>query len=795
MSGSSRLVRTVAGVAAAAAILFVAAVPAAGAPPTTGAVAGSLTDGSTPVIDAAVDLLLPDNRIVARDRTDTDGRFRLPDVQPDAYLLRFSLPGGLVQYTPGRVNRNDAKPLRVRAGGTFAVDELVVPHGTLGGRITTDAGAPAPGARVRLHRTDGVAVSTTGTDAAGDYRFPYPPNGQFVLAVAAAQRGATDQWAPRRRSRAQAARITLAPGADIRTDERLLPSGALTGRFTRDGGPVANVVVVAHSPVSAAETVISSTAADGTFRLRPYPGAYRVEFRVPTGLNLLDQWAGGAESERASTAVRVVADQEVVLDERALPTGRIAGRLTDAGGRPARRAAVVVSDAARDRRFQATTADDGSWFLTVWPGSYRVRYSTGTQSQWAVGRTAREAADPVTVTAGGASTVDDALLPTGILTVTAVDAATGAALTSFCADATNGYTFRSACTDTGMAKVGELGAGVYQVTVSDDERLNTVVREVEVVSGRRTRLPVSLAPAARFSVTLVDAGTGEPVTSGCVHALPADRAPEPGQGIGACVDGAGRLVLDRVRPDRYVLFAAAYDDVHGAQWVGAQGGVGAMAQARVFAADPGSTVEVAIRLDGRGSIAGVVTDADTGDPIANAVVGVWGAAGSTDASGAYTLDGLGPYRWTVYTEHDAYAGRWSGGGNDRLAATPVPVEPGQATGYDVRLGRGTTLTGTISAPDGRLPDQATVWVVDALTFDTLASATAGADGRYTAHVAGPRPVKLLVEAKFGIFWMHGWHTDRPGPGSPDFAAATPVSVAAGGTQTVHVTAPGPPPED
>jgi hypothetical protein len=794
MSIPSRLVRAVAGVAAVAAVLLAvppAGVPAAAAAPTTGTVAGSVTDGATPVMNAAVDLLLPDNRIVAQARTDADGRFRLAEVRPGTYVLRFSLPGGLVQFLPGRLSRADAKPIQVRAGREFTVDETVLPHGTLAGRITTDVGAPAPGARVRLHRTDGVQVSTVLADRDGNYGFAYPPNGRFVLAVAVAGRGAPDQWVPRRRVRAEAARIDLAPGADVRRDERLLPLGTLTGRFTRDGVPVANVTVVAHSPTSAFETVTNATAADGTFRLRPYPGAYKVEFRVPTRLNLLDQWAGGAESERASVAVRVVAEEEVVLDERALPTGRIAGRLTGADGRPPERSAVVVSDPARDRRFQATTADDGSWFLLVRPGAYAVRYSTSVQSQWAVGRTSRDAADPVTVVAGGETIVDDALLPTGVLTITAVDAGTGAALTSFCADATNGYTFRTACTEEGMAKFGEIGAGSYEVTISDGDRLDTVARDVEVVSGRRTRLPARLAPAAGFAVTLVDAGTGEPVPNGCVNALPADRAPEPAQGIGGCADDTGRLVLDRLRPDRYVLFAQAYDDVHGAQWVGPQGGVGAMADARAFVADPGAAVDVTVRLDGRGAITGVVTDADTGDPVPDAVVGVWGAAASTDATGGYTLDGLGPYRWTLYTEHGDHAGQWSGGGNDRLAATGVPVAIGRATAYDVRLGRGTTLAGTISA-GGRLPEQATVWVVDALTFDTLATGRAGADGRYTAHVAGPRPVKLLVEAKFGIFWMTGWHADRPGSGAPDFAAATQVFVAADGTQELNVNASGPP---
>jgi protocatechuate 3,4-dioxygenase beta subunit len=791
----STSLRRAARVVLTAALLTAAPAPAAAGPAAgpaaaaTGVVVGVLDDDGTPVPDAVVDLLLPNGAPRGQVRTDAEGRFRFADVPPATYLLRFSLQGGLVQFFPGRLVAAEAKQIRVLAGREFVADETVAPHGRIGGLITTDGGAPAPGARVRLHSADGREVAAVLTGPDGGYRFAYTPTGRFTLAVAAAERGATYQWAPRRRTRAQATPVTLAKNVDSRLDERLLPSGMITGRFTRDGVPIANVTVVAHSQATTADTVSHWTAADGTFRLLPYPGAYKVEFRVPTRMDLLDQWAGGAESERTTAPVRVAAGEEVSLDERALPTGRLSGRLAAASGGPPGRVGVSVSDPTRDRQYQATTAEDGTWFRTVRPGSYAVRYSTATQSQWAVGRTSRETADPVVVPAGGATTVDDTFLATGALTVTAADARTGAPLTSFCADVQNGYTFLGACTEDGTVKIGEIGAGTYEVKVTDGVRLDAVTRDVRVIPGRRTTASARLSLATGFAVTLVDAVTGEPVRSGCVTVLPADRAAEPGQGIGGCVDDTGRATMDQVVPDRYVLFAAAYDDVHGAQWVGTGGGVGARADARVFTAAGGETVDVTVRLDGRGAIAGRVTDADTGDPVPRATVGVWGAATSTEEDGTYLLDGLGPYRWTVYTQHDDYAGQWSGGGNDRLTATRVSVAEGASAPFDVGLGRGTTVTGTVATADGRVPDQSTVWVIDALTFDELATGRAGADGRYTVHVAGPRDVKLLVESKFGVLWTIGWHA---GPiAAPDFATAAVVPVPVAGALTRDVTAPGP----
>ena len=49
---------------------------------------------------------------------------------------------------------------------------------------------------------------------------------------------------------------------------------------------------------------------------------------------MLDQWATGKETEWAADVITVRADTEVVLEEKALPTGRVEGRLLDAAGRP-----------------------------------------------------------------------------------------------------------------------------------------------------------------------------------------------------------------------------------------------------------------------------------------------------------------------------------------------------------------------------------------------------------------------------------------------------------------------------
>ncbi|MFI5916257.1 collagen binding domain-containing protein [Dactylosporangium sp. NPDC051541] len=379
---------------------------------TIGSVAGTLTDGTVTVADAGVDLLLlPYGVAIKQTSTDTTGAFRFADVSPQTYALRFRLPGGLVQFHPSVAEPGSAAPITVAAGAETTVHESVMPHGTLGGRITTDSGRPASGARVQVYPiTGGSPLATVLTGANGAYQFGYPPSGQVRVAVAAAERGATIQWAYRQRSYTQANPVTVTAGQHTTVNERLFPSGAIVGRFTRNGIPVPNVVVYAYSQTNTAESVSNWTAADGTFRLSPYPGSYTVKFVVPSGTGL-DQWLGGAESQSATRPVRVNAGQTVFVDERQRLTGLVRGRLTDAAGQPSAGSAVVVYDTARGRQFEATTADDGTWFVTTWPGTYAVRFETETQVQWATGKRSSANADPVVVAANGTTVVDDALLP------------------------------------------------------------------------------------------------------------------------------------------------------------------------------------------------------------------------------------------------------------------------------------------------------------------------------------------------------------------------------------------------
>ena len=744
----------------------------------TGSITGLILDAGAPVPNVTVSLQLTfAPATIAQTVSDADGQFRF-EAAPGFYKVRFDFVGGLVQFLPGTTDFNAATEVEVLAGLSVPVEDSVIPHGSLVGQITNSAGEPATNAVVGITRLDGVPITTVAVDRTGHYELPFVTPRTVNVFASAARASAPRQWVPQQKSRADADAFAVTVGQTTTVDEKLLPLGAVSGRFVSAAGPVPNAGVLADSLAGPAESVSSPTRADGQFRLLAYPGTYRLKFTSP---ETLDQWAHGQEAQWRADLVTVTADSEVVISETALPIGRISGHLNDSTGQPVAGAGVVIADPARGRSFQAATDDTGGWFATVRPGPYQVRFSTANQAQWAFGEASPATADPVTVVADQETVVDDSLTAPGSLRVRAVDARTGAPRSTFCASATNDFVFLQSCTDTGTVRFDAIGAGTYTVTVADDVFLDSVNPGVRVTSGRLTSLTARMRPGATLAISVTDAVTGAPVGGVCVNGQPADRAASPGEFLGDCTDDAGMITLTRVRPDRFVLFAGVFDGVHGAQWVGPHGGVGSRAAAQVVTTRSGEITKLRVRLDGSGSIAGVVTDRATGAPVDGAVIDVGPTGSVTGSDGRYTLDGLGPYQWVAFFSHPDYAGQWSGGGNNRLTATPIRVRSGQVTAHNAALRRGTTLTGRITGPAGQPPDFAEVAVVNAHTFDTLVHLNTGADGVFTTHVLGPQDVKLLIVAAIDGLPVTVWYRD-----AVDFGHGRTIPVPASGTKRVDV---------
>lgn len=190
---------------------------------------------------------------------------------------------------------------------------------------------------------------------------------------------------------------------------------------------------------------------------------------------------------------------------------------------------------------------------------------------------------------------------------------------------------------------------------------------------------------------------------------------------------------------------------------------------------PGTTVGVDLAMPSGGQIAGTVTAATGGEPLAEIEVCAEGKGGgncaTTGSNGEYTISKLLTGEYEVKFEREYNGGNF-------IAQTQGKVEvvtPATTTGVDAKMATGGEITGTVKAPGGGRPS--TVQVCAELSSPFVSScAYTNASGSYTLR-GMPTSKSYLV--RFSAFAEGVNYAPQYYEGSPTRAGATPVSVVAG----------------
>ncbi len=474
--------------------------------------------------------------------------------------------------------------------------------------------------------------------------------------------------------------------------------------------------------------------------------------------------------------------------------GSISGSVTTAEGRPIADVHVTVHSADNtNTRRNAQTGADGTFSVPdVDPGDYKFEfYFTEFQPQWAYNADSFETATTFTVVVGQNTVVNEKLRPMGTLSVTAVDATTGAGLNKFCIAAA-GEVGRYACTENGVAVARDVPPGEYSIDVRAEEGVY-FEEQVRAVARPDTTTDVvaKLAPGATVTTTIRDKATGAPISRACLALSRPDAGGLSPSEAGWCSDSTGKITASPVRAGNYQVFVVP-GGAYGAQWVGWTGGTGDRDKARQMTVAVGRDNTIApIRVDKAGTITGTVTDKDTGEPVPGicayphaATAGAGGGGPEdgrcTDATGRYTLRGLGPYTWPViFTDATGgYGWQWSGGAAHRKAATPVKVTVGGNAKADAKLVKAAKVTGKITIVGGDPDVQGTALAYSAVTGDIAGPYAPTGDYENGVYVLGglaSQEVKIAFDASTAGY-LDSWYRD-----ADSFRKATPVRVRAGTT--------------
>jgi hypothetical protein len=760
------------------------------------AAAGGNVDGvyvdhaGAPILDAFVAAWAEDGSYLGGASTDAQGRYLLAGVPEGVARLSFQTES-LTQWAPGELDQEAGRLYQVPADGTLTVDERRLPTGVVSGTVTGSDGGPAAWVQVLVRDLARDSYAYTFADDSGRYSTTVWAGDHHVGFGPDTAR----QWSPRAASEENADTISVAAGASVRLDETLLATGTVRGRLTTaDGGPLASTQVLLYA--GDLRMFGGYTDDQGDYSFPVLPGDYVVGFQAD--INGAEQYVPGAVDRSKATVYTVAAGQTVVADDSALKPASVSGRLAGADGEAKADFQVYVTSTDDQRGYGATTGSDGTWRVDdVYPGDYQVSFSSpsGSRTQWAYGKTSREAAEVITVAGGAAVTVDETWLTGATLAVEAVDEVTGAPVGDFCVQVEVGGGYDQGCATGGTATVADLasGTGVVDVLPGDTTYfLRDDDNPITLAAGRTTTITVPLAKGGKVSFTAADRKTGSPVEETCFVLMTAGDGGLP-DGYGNCTGAGGRSTTDALAPGTYAAFAIAPGSF-GHQWVGPAGGTGDQrAAARIVVKADRTVAAPAARLDQAGSITGVVKGAD-GTPIEDADVSftAWSfGAGSihsvnTDSRGRYTLSKLGPYAWPLSFTANGHPRQWSGKVGNRFKAVHIPVKVGTPATYNITLSRGAALTGKVIIPAGLPADGWRLTAINAVTGDQMGefdSYGQGPGGTYRMAVIGDQQVKISwLATGQGDIIKRGWYDH-----AIDQNAATRVAVPASGTKRVNVT--------
>ncbi|MFD0747403.1 carboxypeptidase-like regulatory domain-containing protein [Phytohabitans flavus] len=734
----------------------------------TGTVQGRLTDqAGDPVAQASVYIDAKPYRYRAPGATtDADGRYSFTGVPAGEVTLQF------VKF-PFRVwahqehGQATAKKYTLRPNQTLTVDESLLPTGTLTGLITDAEGNPAQ-TSVVAHEVDGDGAYNTYTGADGWFSLTVPA-GRWRVELN------VRQWVPGKIDEAEGRIFRVAAGQSVEVNESLRPTGALRVELrTGSSGVSQHSFALWHGGTKVA-FVNGTNVGSRTFE-NILPGDYLFSYD--------EYFAPGTLRMENAVPVKVRPGLTRTLEVTHPARSTLSGRVTLPTGEPAPGLNVqadVIADGAHQRH-TAQTGTDGEWQMTgVFPESYRITLSNSS-------RELSQDGGEVTVAAGGSASVDSTWHTGGSLTVTAVDATTGAPVSNYCVAVVE--KFGGFCTQGSTVTVAGLAAGPTLVTLnmlSGSDYLGKNDVPVTIPAGGQATLTIPVEIGGRFNARAVNRATG--TTAGgsvCFYAV------IPGTGgtserASACTNNQGTGTSGALAPGTYQLFVKPPDgSAYGAQWFTPAGGTGDQRQAAKFKIKAGKTTRLGtILLDPAGSVTGVVRDAN-GQPVEHVEVGVTAFEiprselfpEGTDEAGRYTIRNLGPYAWPLlFTPIADLPRQWSGATGNRFQAETVPVTSGATSTYDTTLSAGAKVTGTVTITPGD-----TAWSGGRLkargvtSGDLLAVGDVPAQGgAYEFRVIGGGPVNLE------------WYLADPVTKSTGRYDGNPVGVPANGRKQLDLT--------
>ena len=670
--------------------------------------------------------------------------------------------------------------------------------------------SPLSGIEVDVYDSNQNFVDSATTDATGAYTLSGLTPGSYEVGFSdfSNQNPHVSQYFNGKTTLNAADSVTVASGSTTGgIDAQLEPGGTISGAVTDASThtPVGNVDVTV---LDSSGNYVNGTRTDagGRYAVGGLGSeSYRVQFTPRSDSPYAQQFYSGKASQASADAVSVTGGQTTGgINAQLAAASRITGTVTAAATQqPISGVQVDVLDAGGTSVSSAYTSATGSYMIGgLAPGSYRVRFDASSAGgnyapQFFNGKATLASADPITTTAGQASTANAALTPGGEIDGTVTDATTGHPLSGVFADVLDGagnFVASDSSGSDGTYTVQGLATSSYRVEFFPNDNahasvyyngkatLATADSVAVSQSNTTTGINASLPTGASVSGTVTDATARQPAAGVAVTLLDSNGA----QAGFATTAGDGTYTIGGLSAGSYrVRFAdAGQTPAYTTQFYNGAASLAAATAVPLTAGQAASGIDAA--MHGGGGVEGTVTDATSHQPISGVQVALSSSQGgasasfSTDSSGHYFAAGLpaGGYTVSFVDPSGGHSQQFYNGRSTPDTADTVTVTSGQtAHNIDGALSAVAHISGTVTDAPTHNPAAGVFVEIDDSTGSFAGSVTTGADGTYTVGglVAGSYTVSFRGGA--GGNYLPQYYNGKSSQGSAD-----PVTVTAGQTR-------------
>jgi hypothetical protein len=667
--------------------------------------------------------------------------------------------------------------------------------GRVRGQVLSVQGLVGAGMRVQLLLPDGRIARATRTDGQGSYSFFDLQAGHYQLRVVdengkplALHAQASLDIEPEHGQKpvertlllaalapdhgADAGNLSPAP-ARIEPPAKIQANGFITGVVTP---PQVSVNVRVYNITGTVETSKYVDYLTGAYSVTVQPGTYKVKFEPSFG-DYAPEWYDNQRDMTSATPV-VVSDSAVRPNINAALDigGKIAGRITAAGGAPLQYANAYAYTSTTSASWDDVSSDstDAAGIYTITgllSGTYYLKftppYDTDYLTEYYDNKLTLAEANGVTVALGGVVTGKDAALEIGGKITGQVTAAVGGApvnnvnvyaYTSTTSTSSSAYDYTDA---SGLYTITGLLTGTYYLkfdppygtdylteyynnkfTLAEANGLNVALGDV------RTGIDAALEIGGKITGQVTAAVGGAPLNDVHVYVYTSTTGADWDYVSYVSTDASGVYTITDLMTDYYYLKFDPNGLDYFVQYYNNKPTLASADAVSVTLNNIVPNINAALRSGSK--ITGRVTAAGNGAPLKDVDVTVYSrrcacdcsfvsvGSATTNASGFYTVTGLlaGSYR----VEFDpirpgvsaVYLGEYYNDKASLSTADPVAVaDSSTKSGIDAALALGGQITGRVTATDGGGPLK-DVWVsADGINNSYYSSSHTDATGVYT----------------------------------------------------------------